>query len=118
MAANQAQIIKSASQKSDWEFYVNVMAEDDQIARYNDGHPESQLLEKIQGVRLVVNLNSTEWNLSSESTKKDFVTVMYNAIKSFYPDVSSVRVIITNGIRQVAEGSADVWNGGVEVDIK
>lgn len=71
---------------------------------------------KVTAATVAVFVKSSTWELAPDGLKKDLVTTLVDGLQTMYPNTSP-KVLVTNGIRTVAESS---WSslGGTKVELK
>jgi len=70
----------------------------------------------LQDAQINVVVDGDSWDATDDSVKKDFVAGLITAIQGnigVYPSVT-----VSDGIRNVATGSWDVWNGQANVNLE
>lgn len=118
-AAEQAsQLIKLATKFNlPIDVYIDETVSDELKGRYLQGGKEEDFRKGVSSVAMTVVISNTTWAYTTDTSKKDFVAMLVNNLLQMYPKAYP-HVMVTNGLRTVAEGSWSAWSGEANVELK
>ena len=80
------------------------------------GKSEEDYKKSLISVYLTVKVDNYLWNTTSEGSKKDLTAAFLNSITNSFGGIR--HVIVTNGVRTVAEGEWPLFGGDPKITLK